>query len=320
MTAAPNKPLVVVAERLAGEPAQWLGDRASLVWAKNDPDTLRQHLPEAEGLIVRTYTEITPELLDQAPKLKVVGRAGVGLDNIDLPACRERGVRVVHTPRANTQAVVEYVLALMLDDVRPRPNLDGPASPETFHQLRQQQVGTQLEELTLGIVGFGRIGVRVAELAYTLGMNLKVCDILPESQVRKAVEFPFEYLDHQAVYSESDIVTLHVDGRPENHHMLDRQALACFRHNALLINAARGFLIDNQALADWLNANPAARAVLDAHHPEPPPDDYPLWHLPNVRLLPHLAARTGRALENMSWVVHDVLAVLEGREPAAPAE
>jgi D-3-phosphoglycerate dehydrogenase len=311
---------VVVAETLAQRPAHWIAERSEAVFVGRDGDLLAHHIPDADALIVRTYTQVDRALLERAPRLKVVGRAGVGLDNIDLPACRERGVRVVHTPRANTQAVVEYVLALMLDAVRPRPNLDGPASPETFHQLRQQQVGTQLEELTLGIVGFGRIGVRVAELAYTLGMNLKVCDILPESQVRKAVEFPFEYLDHQAVYSESDIVTLHVDGRPENHHMLDRQALACFRHNALLINAARGFLIDNQALADWLNANPAARAVLDAHHPEPPPDDYPLWHLPNARLLPHLAARTGRALENMSWVVHDVLAVLEGREPAAPAE
>ena len=137
--------------------------------------------------------------------------------------------------------------------------------------------------------------------------------------MRKAVDYPFDYVDHNELYRKSDIVTIHVDGRPENHHLIDAAALSKLRSDCMLINAARGMLVDAHALADWLKANPDARAILDVHDPEPPEDDYPLYHLPNARLLPHLASRTDTALENMSWVVHDVLAVLEGRPPEYPA-
>jgi len=179
------RPKVLIAERLASAPADWLGQRAELIWADSEPAVLEQNLPEAEALIVRTYTQVTAELLDQAPKLKVIGRAGVGLDNVDVPACRERRIEVVYTPNANTQAVVEYVFSLMFDAYRPRVALDVPTQAEQFHELRQAHVGRQVEELTLGIVGFGRIGRRVGEVAYALGMNLIACDIQPESQMRK---------------------------------------------------------------------------------------------------------------------------------------
>lgn len=312
-------PTVVIAERLATPPAEWLGQRASLVWCRGDPAALDANLPEAQALIVRTYTQVDAALLDKAPKLKVVGRAGVGLDNIDVAACRSRGVEVVYTPEANTQAVVEYVLALMFDALRPRPELTGRTDPQTFHDLRKTQVGSQLDEFTLGIVGFGRIGKRVGEVAYAIGMNLAVCDLLPESQVRKAVNFPFEYLDHRSLYRRSDIVTVHVDGRASNRHMIDAEALSHFRDQAMLINTSRGFVIDSAALAAWAQAHPRGRAIVDVHDPEPPDEAYPLWDTANVKLLPHLASRTDRAMENMSWVVHDVLAVLEGRSPEHPA-
>jgi len=311
-----GKSKVVIAERLAAAPADWLGERVELVWCHSDSDLLDQHLPGAHGLVVRTYTQVDAALLERAPKLKVVGRAGVGVDNIDLDACRARDVEVVYTPDANTQAVVEYVFALMSDALRPRPSLTGPTSEDAFHELRQSQVGAQLEDLTLGILGFGRIGRRVGEVAHALGMNLVVCDLLPQSQVRKAADFPFDYYhDHYKACAESDVVTLHVDGRASNRHLIDAQALAHFRDHALLVNTSRGFVVDAEALAQWASDHPDAMAVLDVHEPEPPGPDYPLWHVPNVRLLPHLAARTHKAMENMSWVVHDVLAVLEGRKP-----
>jgi D-3-phosphoglycerate dehydrogenase len=319
MAAGKSKPTVLIAERLAPTPAEWLGQRAELIWCHGDEQTLQAHLPEADALIVRTYTQVTGDLLDQAPNLQVVGRAGVGLDNIDLEAARLRGVDVVYTPDANTQAVVEYAFSLMFDILRPRPELPPHAEAQAFHDLRRTQVGTQLEELTMGIVGFGRIGRRIGEVAYAIGMNLIVCDLLPESQVRKQVDFPFEYRDHAAVYTHSDVVTLHVDGRPGNRHMVDADALAHFRDTALLLNTSRGFVINPAALADWAREHPRGRAVLDVHDPEPPPPDYPLWDLPNVRLMPHLASRTDKAMENMSWVVHDVLAVLEGRQPVSSA-
>lgn len=315
-----HQPCVVITEPLTERPTRWLRQRARIVASSyTDPGELAGHLATAWGLVIRTYTQVTADLIGQGPNLKVVGRAGVGLENIDLDACRQRGVRVVYTPEANTQAVVEYVLALMLDALRPRTNLDHPVGADTFHRLRETDVGRQLDELTLGIVGFGHIGKRIGRIAHAIGMNLKVCDLLPEAELRKAVDFPFQFVDHASLYAQSDVVSLHVDGRPENRHLVNAGALEHLRTNALLINCARGMIVDPVALADWACAHPDGRVVLDVHDPEPPLPAYPLFGLPNVRLLPHIAARTQCAMENMGWVVKDVAAVLAGDEPQFPA-
>ena len=313
---------VVITETLDPKPAQWLAEQAHVSWASHEQGhPLEPYLPEADALLVRTYTQVNDALLDKAPSLKVVGRAGVGLDNIDLEACKKRNIPVVYTPDANTQAVVEYVLGLMLDDLRPRHTITSPVDAATFHQLRKEKVGRQLDELTLGIVGFGRIGKRLGLLAHTLGMKVLVNDILPEAQLRKAVKFPFEFVEPAALYVNSDIVTIHVDGRAENRQMINAQVLSSMKADAMFINAARGMLVHNEDMAAWADASTATggRAVLDVHDPEPLPADYPLYHKPNVRLLPHLASRTGPALENMSWVARDVMAVLQGRQPKYPA-
>lgn len=314
-------PTVLITETLDPGPARWLEQHARVVWCAHDHADLPRHLAQADALVVRTYTLVNDALLDKAPRVRVVGRAGVGLDNIDLEACRRRGVRVVSTPDANTQAVVEYVLGLMLDDLRPRCTLAGPVDAATFHRLRKEQVGRQLDELTLGVLGLGRIGKRLGRVAHALGMKVLANDLLPEAELRAAVGYPFEYVDKPTLYARSDILTIHVDGRPENRRLIDAAALARLKPGCLLINAARGMLIDNAALAAWARsaAGRGGRAILDVHEPEPMPSDYPLYNLPNVRLLPHLASRTGRALENMSWVVRDVVAVLEGKDPQYPA-
>jgi len=307
-------PRVLITETLAESADAWLCERAEVVRCAHDDPGLDGPLGEAEGLVVRTYTIVDEAFLDRAPKVKVVGRAGVGLDNIDLQACKRRGVRVVHTPDANTQAVVEYVFALMLDHYRPCTDLPTRADAQTFHGLRKTEVGKQLDQLTLGIVGFGRIGKRLGCVAHALGMNLKVCDLLPEAELRKAVDYPFDFVDHPALYAGCDIVSIHVDGRAENRQMVDASALKHLRDDCLFINAARGMLHDSEALSDWAKAHPQAQVILDVHDPEPPPGSYPLYGLANVRLLPHIASRTFEALDNMSWVVRDVVKVLEGRE------
>lgn len=312
------RPTVIVTETLDPTPARWIEERVNLVWCPHgETEKLRSLLADAGGLIVRTYTMVNDALLDQAPKLKVVGRAGVGLDNIDLPACSKRCIRVVYTPDANTQAVVEYVFALMLDALRPRYTMPGYVEPAEFHRLRKEQVGVQLTELTLGILGFGRIGKRIGRVAHAIGMKVLANDLFPEDDLRAAAGYPFDLVDKARLYRESDILTVHVDGRPENRGLIDAAALAQLKPGCLLINAARGMLIDNAAVASWAerSAKDGARVILDVHEPEPPPGDYPFYGMPNVRLLPHLASRTGPALENMSWVVRDVAAVLEGKEP-----
>lgn len=313
-------PLVIVTETLDAVCAEWLEQRVELRWCRHDQTAeMARFLPRAEGLVVRTYTQIDQALLDQAPALRVVGRAGVGLDNIDLDACRRRDVRVVHTPDANSQAVVEYVLGLILDNFRPRPNLARDVSPDQFHELRKQHVGTQLNQLTLGILGCGRIGRRLARAAAGLSIDTLVNDLISEAELRSTTTAPFDYVDKPTLYAQSDILSLHVDGRAANRRMIDAAVLVHLKPTCLLINAARGMLIDARAVADWARRNPAARVVLDVHDPEPPPRDYPLFGIPNVRLLPHLAARTDTALEQMSWVVKDVVAVLNDQAPQCPA-
>jgi len=316
---SPARPRVVITETLDEQAADWLAESCEVVWHKHDEAGFDDAIADAEGLVVRTYTQVDAELLDKTKKLKVVGRAGVGLDNIDVPACRERGVEVVYTPDANTQAVVEYVLGLMLDHVRPRTPLPVSVSGRKFHELRQSEVGRQLDRLTLGILGHGRIGRRVGAVAHVLGMNVQVCDLLSEAQLRKNAEYPFEFVDHDKLYRDSDILTIHVDGRSGNRQMIGASVLDRLKDGVLLINAARGMLVDANALAKWAREHPDSAAVLDVHDPEPPPADYSLYGLPNVHLLPHLASRTDTAMANMSRVVHDVAAVLQGETPAAPA-
>ena len=313
-------PKVVITETLDEQCAAWLGERCEVVWHQHDAPGLTEQLADADALVVRTYTEVNDALLDQAPNVKVIGRAGVGLDNFDLPACERRGVRVVYTPDANTQAVVEYVFGLMLDHYRPRTALSPGTDAQAFHALRKTEVGLEMADLTIGIVGMGRIGKRIATVAHAFGMNVLGCDVLEEAAIRNALPgVPFDFVDHATLYAKSDIVTVHTDGRPENKQFINTEALTHLKDNALLINAARGMLIDHEALEQWLDAHPDAKAVLDVHDPEPPAEDHPLYGCVNAVLLPHLASRTDTALRNMSWVVRDVVAVLEGNEPTYAA-
>ena len=321
-TAPTQRPKVIVTEHLNDEAADWLAQRTDLVRCPHDQtDELNAHLAEAHGLVVRTYTIVDDAFLSRAPNLKVVGRAGVGLDNIDLIAAQARNVSVVYTPDANTQAVVEYLWGLILDVVRPRPLLTRYVPPTMFHDLRKREVGRQLDRLTLGIIGMGRIGRRIATVAEAIGMRTLYNDVLPHADLHLPNDMPSRFADIDTLLSESDIVTIHVDGRSENRRFIDSQQLAKLKRNALLLNTSRGMVIDPAALADWAksNATHGATAVIDVHDPEPPPDDYPLFGLDNVHLLPHLASRTNEALANMSWVVRDVHKVLTDQKPDHPA-
>lgn len=311
---------VVITETLDRVCADWLSEQADVRWCKiDDGAPLGDDIAEADALVVRTYTQVNDALLDRAPKLKVVGRAGVALENIDVAACRRRGVEVVHAPEANTQAVVEYVTGLLLTHLRDLAYLDPSVDAEQFHHLRKTLGGRQIDELTIGILGFGRIGKRLGKVMHAIGANVWACDILPEAELRKAVNYPFEYVSHEKLYGESHILTVHVDGRASNHHLINADTIARFRDDLIFVNAARGLLVDYAALGAWLKTRPQAAAIVDVHDPEPPPADYALYGLDNVTLLPHLAARTETALRNMSWVVRDVWQVLNGQPPTYPA-
>jgi phosphoglycerate dehydrogenase-like enzyme len=302
-------PLVIQTERLHPDWANWLAERCTLVRAVPGEVAFEDVIEQAQGIVIRTYTRVADELLARAPALRVVGRAGVGLDNVDLEACARRGVTVVYTPDANTGAVVEYVFAMLFDALRPRTLLSAATDAAGWAAYRREHVaGRQLSDLTLGVYGFGRVGARVARVGSAFGMRVLYHDLL---------EFPpprgeAEPVSRDVLLTESDIVSLHVDGRPSNRHLLAADAFGRMKADAVFVNAARGFIIDAHALADWLRANPDALALLDVHEPEPFPADYPLLGLPNARLSPHLAAGTETANRAMSSVVADVWRVLNG--------
>lgn len=308
---------VLVTEHLAADAEAWLAARGSVTSCAPDDPAFASHLARADALVVRTYTIVDEAMLAGAPRLRVIGRAGVGLDNIDVAACRLRGVEVVYRPDANTQAVVEYVLWLLGDALRPRAILTSAIDVETWNQLRADTVGArQVSELTLGILGLGRIGKRVAHVVSAIGMRVIYHDVLEVEPARRFGAMPVEV---GQLFSESDVLSIHVDGRPSNRRFVGRELLVRMKANALLINTSRGFVVDNDALAEALRQRPEAMALLDVHDPEPFGEDYPLLGLPNARLYLHLASRTEWALREMSQVVKDVWAVLEGREAEFPA-
>lgn len=309
-----ERPLVVVTENLAEEACAWLEERCRVVRTSPCEPAFAEIASSIEGLVVRTYTRVDEGLLRGLPRLRVVGRGGVGLDNIDLEACRARGIEVVSTPDANTQAVVEFVVCLLCDALRPRACLDRPIDRGEWHRLRDEDlVGLwQMDELTLGILGLGRIGRRVAEVAKAIGFEVRFHDIrgIPDEERAGA-----EPVDLGTLLRESDILTIHVDGRPSNRGFVGAELLRMLKPDAIIVNTSRGMVLDEAALADWLRANPAGMALLDVFEPEPPTAACPLFDVPNAHLTPHLASRTLSAMDNMSWVVRDVVAVLEGRDP-----
>ncbi len=306
-----SPPKIIVTEPLTEEAIAWLSERAAVVQMTIDDRCFASELADADALVVRTYTKVDQELLSRAPCLRVVGRGGTGLDNIDLEACAARSIMVVHTPDANRQAVVEYVASILLSAVRPLPSaVAGGLSRTAWADARRIAMApTQLSECTLGIIGMGRIGRRVAQVAAALGCRVQYHDVIEVhvSDRHGAIELPLYPL-----LETSDIVSLHVDGRASNHHFLGASQLHVLQDHALLINTSRGCVIDGDALAHLLGERPHMRAILDVHEVEPIPAGAALLDRPNAVLLPHAASRTEAAQRAMSWVVRDVLAALAG--------
>ena len=239
--AAVTHPVALITEELDPQPAAWLAGRCEVVRCAHDDPALADELLRAHALIVRTYTQVNAALLAQAPRLVVVARAGVGLDNIDLDACRDRGVRVVSTPGANTRAVVEYVLAMLLDATRPRLFLDRVLPMAEWKKLRGElEAPRQLADMTLGIVGLGRIGRQVARVAAALNMRVIYHD-LEEIPVNE--RFGAEPVSRDELLTSSDAITVHVDGRQTNRGLIDADWFGRMRGDVVLINTSRGMMV-----------------------------------------------------------------------------
>jgi len=308
-----GRPRVVVADPIHPAGIERLRAAAEVEVAIGlPPEALRERLATADALVVRSETQVTAELLAAAPRLQVIARAGVGVDNVDVAAATERGIVVVNSPEGNTIAAAEHTIALLLALSRKIPQ--ATASLRAGEWRRTDFVGVEVYNKTLGIVGFGKIGREVARRARGLGMRVIATDLYvnPELAAREHVELvPLETLLRTA-----DYVSLHTPLTRETANLLDRDTLALLKPGARVINCARGGLIDEEALLAALESGHVAGAALDVFAQEPPPPDHPLLHHERVVATPHLGASTEEAQINVALdAAEQVLAVLDGRPP-----
>lgn len=286
---------VLVTDKLADEGLDLLKSQPGLevvVNTKLDPAGLRAALVEADGIVIRSGTQLTAEILKDQPRLKVIVRAGVGVDNIDVPSATRQGIVVMNTPGGNTVSTAEHTMALILALSR---NV-GPAnaSMKAGKWDRNKFTGTQLGGKTLGIVGLGRVGLAVAKRA--LGFDMTVVGFDPFLSAERAQDLGVESVARlDDLWSKCDYITLHTPLSAETRHLVGAREIGMMKPSVRLINCARGGLIDEAALLDALNSGKVAGAAIDAFDPEPPPADHPLVLHPKVLVTPHLGASTEEA-------------------------
>ena len=276
-----------------------------------DSTRLYAALANAAALLVRNQTQVNAQLMQAAPHLRVIGRLGVGLDNIDIPEARKRGIVITAGRNANAIAVAEYVMAAMLHHARDLAAADRSVRAGKWD--RQRFGGFELYGRTLGLIGVGEIGRRVAKRAQAFGMQVIGYDPLVGPYDYAPAEQSITLLPLDDVLTRADVISLHVPLIPQTHYLINAETLAKMRPNALLINSSRGGIIDEAALLDALNAGQLQRAVLDVREVEPSPADDPLRTCEAVILTPHVAGLTLEAQTRISQiVVSDALQVLAG--------
>jgi len=263
------------------------------------PAELREAVKDCEGLIVRSETKVTADLLDAASSLRVIGRAGVGVDNIDVTAATIRGVVVMNAPDGNTITTAEHTIAMLISLARSIPQAS--SSLKSGRWDRKKFIGVELQGKTLGIVGLGRIGRVVASRARAMGMLIVAYDPFIAPEHARDMEIELAPLDD--VFARADFLTVHTPLTSETRGLVDREALSKMKHGARIINCARGGLVDEDALYEALTSGAIAGAALDVFSEEPPPTDHKLLQLDQVIVTPHLGASTKEAQEGVAYTV-----------------
>ncbi len=250
---------------------------------------------DADALIVRSKPVVTRRVIEAGEKLKVIGRAGVGLDNIDLESAREKGVEVINTPGAPTRSVAELAIGLMLAVVRRIAYADRRMREGKW--VKKECMGFELYGKTLGIIGFGRIGREVARIAHHgFGMKIIYYDVVKASE-EVVRELDAQYMDLDELLRRADIVSIHVPLLPSTRHLINEGRLRIMKKTAILINTSRGGVVDTNALVKALREGWIAGAGLDVYETEPLPENHPLTKLDNVVLTPHIGSTTWEAQE-----------------------
>ena len=275
------------------------------------PDALRAALADADALIVRSGTKVTADALADAARLKVIGRAGAGVDNIDIDAATRRGIVVMNTPGGNTVSACELTMAMMLALARRLPQASQRVKAGEWP--RKEFMGTELQGKRLGIVGLGRIGSEVARRALAFDMDVVAYDPFATEEHARRLEVKLVEIDE--LLATSDVITLHAPKSKETRRLLDAAAFARMKDGVLLVNCARGGLVDEAALADALRTGKVAGAALDVFETEPPGDS-PLLDFDQVIATPHVGATTVEAQTNVAvQIAHQVVEALRGEPP-----
>jgi D-3-phosphoglycerate dehydrogenase / 2-oxoglutarate reductase len=294
---------------------QILAEHAEIILAKSlKEEDLLALVSDVDAIIIRANGAITARLMDAAPRLKVIGRHGIGVDAIDLQAARQRGIVVCNTPTANIESVAEHVVGLMLAVSKKMVQAD-KALRHGRWEVRYEYIGQELFGRTLGLVGMGRIGTRVAEIC-RLGFCMPIVyyDLLHYPQIEK--ELGARRIPLDKLLSVADIVSVHVPLSPVTQSLIGREEFSRMKTGAIFINTARGPVVDEDALLEALATGKLAGAGMDVYRQEPARPDNPLFALGNVVATPHMAAHTDDALRMMSMIAKDVLSVLRGKEAA----
>ena len=275
----------------------------------SSPEEILELVKDVDGLAVRSETKVTPEVFAAAKKLKVVGRAGVGVDNIDIEAATDHGVIVMNTPTGNTIATAELTFTHMLAGTR--PIVQACARMREGGWDRKKFTGSELNGKTLGILGMGRIGAEVSKRARAFQMNVLAYD--PYLTEARAKDLGITLADLDTLIESADYITVHMPLTAETKHMINAKSIQRMKTGVRIFNCARGGIIEESALIEALKSGQVAAAGLDVYEDEPPPEDSELRKLPNLVLTPHLGASTQEAQENVGIdVARQMIETLKG--------
>ncbi len=286
---------IVIADEMEKEVVSKIAELGTIIYKPSD---LKKELLDADALVVRSATKVTREVI-MGSRIKIVARAGVGVDNIDQEACKKQGIKILNTPGASTNAVAELVVGLMIGALR---NIQ-----KAHHQMKGSKwekkslLGREIDGKTLGIIGYGRIGASVAKKASALGMKIVAYNPPPRH------EDGVKYIDDLPTFlNEADVITLHAALTPETKNIINNQTIAKMKNGVVIINTARGEMVDENALYDAIKSGKVSSAAIDVYREEPYKGK--LVDLENVYLSPHLGASTKEAQERIG---EELVAVLK---------
>jgi D-3-phosphoglycerate dehydrogenase len=301
-----TRPKVLISDKMDPKAARIFEERGCDVdvITGETPEQFAARIGEYDGLAIRSSTKVTKAILDAATRLKVIGRAGIGIDNVDIPYASGKGVVVMNTPFGNSITTAEHAIALMFALARQLPEAN--AQTQAGKWPKSEFMGVELTGKTLGLIGAGNIGSIVASRA--LGLKMKVIAYDPFLTEERAIELGIEKVDLDTLLSRADFVTLHTPLTDETRNILSRERLENAKKGIRIINCARGGLIDEAALKDCLEIGQVAGAALDVFETEPPAPDHPLFGAPNFICTPHLGASTTEAQVNVALQVAEQLA------------